>query len=206
MPDDGLRWPQGQTDSTSLSARSFGKKPAGISGENTILCPLWYQSPVRESLIRMKFHDAPEVAEAMAGILAQTMKRKICLADAVVAVPLHERRLRERGYNQAGLIAAALAGRLRVADLSGYLVRTRYTPRQSEQSDHNQRWSNLAGAFELVPGAKDIVAGRHILLIDDIMTTGATLSAAAAPLICAGTRVTGLVAASDHKQRQGSKH
>ncbi|MFO7958468.1 MAG: ComF family protein [Candidatus Brocadiia bacterium] len=92
--------------------------------------------------------------------------------SAVVAVPLHPRRLRERGYNQSALLGRVLAGHFGRRLLSGVLRRTRHTSRQTGLS-RTARRDNVRGAFEAArPGAVD---GLNLLLVDDVMTTGATV-------------------------------
>ncbi|MDW7659226.1 MAG: hypothetical protein SCM11_18825, partial [Bacillota bacterium] len=126
---------------------------------------------------------------------------------AVVAIPLHKRREQERGYNQVELLAGLFSDRLCLPDLSAGLIRVRATQRQSELAGRTERQANLAGAFELErsvwqrwlhagPSVRD-PGEQNILLVDDVLTTGATLSAAAEPFLQAGFMVTGLVAASN---------
>jgi len=98
--------------------------------------------------------------------------------DAIVPVPLHPLRRRERGFDQAELLAAALAEATRIAVRPGLLLRTRYTDPQIGLRPHERR-ENVKGAFELrhpLPGS-----GVRVLLVDDVYTTGATLEE------CAGT-------------------
>jgi predicted amidophosphoribosyltransferase len=131
--------------------------------------------------------------------LAQILRQHGLRGQAVMAVPLHSRRLGERGYNQSGLLAQNVARQLLLPDWSIYLKRLRATDRQSAVANRFGRAVNLAGAFGLagrLPGGRAISSGL-IILIDDILTTGATLTAAAAPLWAAGYAVAGLVVASD---------
>jgi len=106
-------------------------------------------------------------------------------ADAVLPVPLHPRRRRQRGYDQAMLLARALARRLRTELLSGALVRRRYTAQQASLAAV-QRWDNVRGAFAVTRPER--VRGRHLLLVDDVMTTGATADECARALKRAGAR------------------
>lgn len=103
--------------------------------------------------------------------------------DAVVPVPLHAGRQRDRGYNQAALLAWKLAGRLDRPCLGDALVRLRPTPTQTRLHAEERR-ANVRGAFAV--RAPAWVRGRTVLLVDDVMTTGATLSEAAATLRRAG--------------------
>jgi ComF family protein len=100
-----------------------------------------------------------------------------------VAVPLHPAKRRERGFNQAELLAAALAARCNLFHLRGAAVRTRNTPSQTTLSKEKRR-SNMAGAFRV--DKPELVKGRKILLIDDVATTLATLEALASELKQAG--------------------
>jgi ComF family protein len=167
-----------------------------------------YQDTLRQALLRFKFGDAPDLAAALASLLVQQIRQQGLAARAVVAVPLHASRLRERGYNQAALLATQIARQLEIPDWSDFLRRIRATGRQSEQEDRAMRLLNLSGAFSLTPEfIQAIAAGsigqdwqsRSIILVDDVLTTGATLSEAADPFWQSGWSVTGLVVASNHR-------
>lgn len=109
--------------------------------------------------------------------------------DLVAPVPLSRQRLLERGYNQAEPIARGLAETLDVPLATGLLVRTRATRSQATLAFEDRR-ANVDGAFTLAPGTSpEAVSGLRVLLVDDVLTTGATLLAAAAPLRSAGARV-----------------
>ncbi len=102
-------------------------------------------------------------------------------ADVVVPVPLHPKRERERGYNQAELIAAELCGHIGFSMSTDLLRRVRNTKPQSEKS-REQRLVGVSGAFE----ASGEASGAHVLLIDDVLSTGSTLIECAKALIMAG--------------------
>jgi len=104
-------------------------------------------------------------------------------ADVIVPVPLHPRRRRERGYDQALLLARALARRLGGRLLTKALVRTRYTSQQA-LLPVGRRWDNVRGAFAVTKPAQ--VKGRRVLLVDDVMTTGRTADECAKVLKKAG--------------------
>lgn len=105
---------------------------------------------------------------------------------AVIGVPIHPARRRERGYNQAHLLAKGLAEARNLALLDeGTVVRRRYTPTQTSLDQHD-RQNNVHEAFAVPdPGP---VRGRHIVLVDDVLTTGATINSCATALIEAGAR------------------
>jgi len=106
--------------------------------------------------------------------------------DLLVPVPLHPRRLAERGFDQAALLATGLGPRLGIRVELGALVRSRYTPAQAQLASRAQRHKNVAGAFQL--RRPERVAGRAVCLVDDVATTGATLDACAQVLVDAGVR------------------
>ncbi len=99
--------------------------------------------------------------------------------DLIVPVPLHLERLKERGFNQSGLLAGELARKLRVPVSFDTIIRKNQTEPQT-RLNRVQRLKNVKGAFEL-SGARD-VQGRRILLVDDVFTTGTTLSECARTL------------------------
>jgi ComF family protein len=196
--DCRLAWPAEVLD--NLRSPRTGFLPTEIESafkDSQIIIACAYESPIREGLLALKFSDATEWHRLFAALLVQSVRRQPVRYSAVLAVPLHPRRLAERGYNQAGLIAAAVARQLDLPDWSGWLRRSRSTERQSEQTVRAARFANLSGAFSW-NGPADLRAA-HVLLIDDVLTTGATLGAAAAPMFLAGARVTGLVVASNHR-------
>lgn len=152
----------------------------------TAVCACYYEGALRRSLIRMKFSDAPEACESFAALLADAIRRtgRLSGSSAVVAVPLHPVREKERGYNQAALIADVLARRLLLPDLSGALSRQRRTGRQSELRTMSERRDNVADAFIVTNPTP--LRGRQIVLVDDILSTGATILSAREALLKAG--------------------
>lgn len=100
--------------------------------------------------------------------------------DAIVPVPLHPRKQDARGFNQASLVAQGLGEILSLPVLDKVLIRSRYTESQTKKS-REERVINVRDAFRLAKGPGP--AAQHVLLIDDVLTTGATLEAAAAPLL-----------------------
>jgi len=140
-----------------------------------------YGFPLDRLLPRLKFHR-----DLAAGrLLAEAMAAAFCALprpQAIVPVPLHRQRLRQRGYNQALELGRPLARRLGVPLRRDLLRRTRDTAAQS-RLDAGARTANLRDAFE-VPG--QLAPPPHVALVDDVMTTGATLHAAAEALLDAG--------------------
>ena len=143
---------------------------------------------------RFKFQAEPGLAATLAQLMrtAAGARAAVAQADWVLPMPLSPARLRQRGYNQALLLARALAPERVHARL---LLRTHHTEAQSHLT-RAQRLTNLRGAFVLDASQAAQLRGRAVLLIDDVMTTGATLHAATQPLRAAGVaRLTTLVLA-----------
>lgn len=153
-----------------------------------------YAYPWNGVLAAFKFEADPGWASTLARLLArceaaEALRRE---ADWVVPVPLSAARLRERGFNQAALLARAWAGG---QCQPRWLLRLRDTPAQAGL-DRRARLRNLQGALALEPAQAQRVQGQRVLLLDDVMTTGATLDAAAQVLLQAGAQaVTAVVLA-----------
>jgi ComF family protein len=150
-----------------------------------------YESELRELIHLLKYGGVKPAAKVLGGLLAEAVaaiKSELAAGPiAVIPVPLHRRKLRQRGFNQAELIARAAAkiaasgDRLRLCP--GVLVRQRETISQTGLTRH-QRRANLRGAFAVAQ--PNVVQGREVLLVDDVYTTGATLSECARVLSRAG--------------------
>lgn len=146
---------------------------------------LAYDAASKPLVLRFKHADRTDAAPAFALWLRRAGGDLLRESDLVVPVPLHPRRLFLRRYNQAALLAQGLArlGGKPYAPL--LLVRRRATPSQGRLSRRRRRL-NVAGAFAVPPAARRALKGRRVLLVDDVLTTGATLSACARTLKRAG--------------------
>ena len=142
-----------------------------------------YEGPLEKTIHRFKYEGWRALAPVLAGPLVEQAGREAQPDVLVVAVPLHRRRLRARGYNQSELLAAELRRRLRLSAPPGRLVRLRDTPPQVGL-DRLRRQANVLDAFAW---RGQPLAGRRLLLVDDVATTGATLEACAAALRAAGS-------------------
>ena len=140
---------------------------------------------VRRALHDLKYAGEQRLAEPLGRAVARRWARAAAGGDLVVNVPVHEARLRRRGYDQAALIARVAARELRLPH-APILRRTRATTAQFDLG-RDERAGNVRGAFALAPGGPPAaLAGRWVVLVDDVVTTGATLSACARPLLDAG--------------------
>jgi ComF family protein len=144
-----------------------------------------YEGLRRELILRMKQPSGECLAEWVGDAWASTAEEKLraLAADFVVPVPMHWRRRWSRGYNQSEVLARSLASRLRLPCRPGWLRRVRHTPFQTEQSPTARR-ENVKGVFLTHP--RNELRNRTVMLVDDVLTTGATASEAARGLRAAG--------------------
>lgn len=179
--------------------------PTGVCGRCLREAPPWsraiaacdYVYPWDGLITALKFGDAIDLAVPLADLLADAVPADPRAAraqghaggsgriEALVPMPLSDARLKERGYNQAALLARRLGHRLGLPMEDGWLLRTTDRERQTALP-REQRLSNLRGAFAVEPLALARLRGRRIALIDDVMTTGATLAEASRTLLSAG--------------------
>lgn len=155
--------------------------PPGFSGLRS-----WslFVHPTRGALHALKYRGDMGLAEALVPQLAVFASCLEWDVDILIPVPLSRERLSQRGYNQAGLISMPLSLAVGIRHAPGALRRTRETPSQVGMS-WRERHENVRGAFVASPR---LVRGRSILLLDDVATTGATLSSCADALFAAGAR------------------
>ncbi|KPK16652.1 MAG: hypothetical protein AMJ62_04740 [Myxococcales bacterium SG8_38] len=142
-----------------------------------------YGGPVADAIHRFKYDGRSELANALGALMREAALRLEGDVDAVVPVPLHWRRRRARGYDQAALLAKPVAQALGVPVRLRGLRRVRDTPSQVDLS-HRERQRNVEGAF----APFRLHGARRVLLIDDVRTTGATLDAASRASKAGGAR------------------
>ncbi len=132
----------------------------------------------------LKYKGLPEIGDEMGRLFgADLTGSPFGDAQVVVPVPLHPRKLKERGYNQSERIAAGIASALQIPLSADNLVRDKFTPTQTRKNRF-ERWQNVEGIFRV--DRPEEFAGRHMLVVDDVITTGSTLEAAVVALLEAG--------------------
>jgi len=146
-----------------------------------------YEDAVVRAILLLKFEQIEPLGAWFAERLASLVKMEgeAMAADVIVPVPLHRQRERQRGYNQAALLSKPLARKLKLPHKAVLLVRTRARPNKHLLS-LEERWESVRGAFATRPGSQ--VDNLRVLLVDDVLTTGATLDACARALRDAGAR------------------
>jgi ComF family protein len=144
-----------------------------------------FDGALREAVHQLKYHSSRRMAEPLGELLALHLTAHPLEVDAFAAVPLHATRLAERGFNQADLIAQALARHVGGQVVSAGLIRTRATEQQA-RLDARARAENVRDAFCWTAACPP---PQRIALVDDVLTTGATMGACAAALRAAGTEV-----------------
>lgn len=145
-----------------------------------------YSGTGRRLVLALKHGDRPDLAGALAGWLARAAEPLIGPDTVVAPVPLHLRRLLKRRYNQSALVADRLARIHGLVHWPDLLIRARHTPAQDHRGVAD-RFANLADALAVSPRRAAAVADRPVLLVDDVMTSGATLAAATGALLAAGS-------------------
>ncbi len=153
-----------------------------------------FQSPLREAIHQLKYRRIQRVAKPLGQLIAAHLASAPPAIDAVIAIPLHPKRLAERGFNQAEALAREVAGGMRRPLISGQLVRTRATEQQAHL-DARGRAENMREAFAW----HGTPPPRRLLIIDDVYTTGATMAACAEALRAAGA--TGIYGAALARSR-----
>lgn len=135
-----------------------------------VTAPLLYTPPIDRFIARLKFGHKLIYAQLLASLFYQYLvKSQTPLPEAIIPVPLHPKRLRQRGFNQASLIAQVLAKKLRLPCLHFATQRIKHTQPQAQLKEKS-RLHNVKNAFKLTKP----IAYKHIALLDDVMTTSAT--------------------------------
>jgi len=135
-----------------------------------------FNEPLRTIIHLFKYQRRISLGERLSNLLTSTFNSSIVLhnTDIIAPVPLHRVRLRERGYNQSEILARGLSKGTGIK-YGSIIKRIRYTRSQALMKDPNERMKNVDGAFKVVEN----IAGKNVLIVDDVTTTGATLNAIA---------------------------
>jgi ComF family protein len=146
-----------------------------------------YEGGLANAVLMLKYRQMEPLGKWFGRRLAQLVQSQgeAYVADVVVPVPLHRDRLKERGFNQAALLAVPLAKALKLRCEPTLLMRKRERP-QKRVLSIEERWEAVRGAFATRPGSQ--VDKQRVLLVDDVLTTGATLDACARALLDSGAK------------------
>lgn len=161
-----------------------------LSGRIPLRCALAYfkfskHGRIQKVLHALKYKNHPDVGVMLGKAYGEKLLRSGLRFDAILAVPLHKQRLRRRGYNQSGKFAEGLSLIMSIPFYENALIRTTKTSTQTNKGKV-ERWQNVRDIFQYDPSAG--LAGKDVLLVDDVITTGATIEACAAALEEAGCK------------------
>jgi ComF family protein len=145
-----------------------------------------YAAPWSDLIGRLKFHEGLDVSAALTDVLCAAVQAAKPAQGLLLPIPLSANRLRERGFNQSWELTQRLAKQLRWQADANLLLRIKDTPSQLLQQTRAQRLSQLRGAFAVEPLRRAELQGARVILIDDVMTSGATMTEAALALRAAG--------------------
>lgn len=148
-----------------------------------IRSPFRFEGTMRQAIHQLKYRNIRALAEPLAKLLGDYLATNPVPGEALVPVPLHPKRLRERGYNQSGLLAAELGKIIGLPVMDEHVVRERHNLPQARTASVEERQNNVAGAFHC---RDDSLRNKQVILVDDVATSGATLNASAQALKAAG--------------------
>lgn len=170
----------GKPESTGALCSSCWGWQSQIDG---IRSPFRFEGAIRQAIHELKYRNLKAVAGRLAELLFIYFQTNPVPGEVLVSVPLHNRRLRQRGYNQSNLIVKELSKFLAFPVIEGSLVRLKDSPPQARTKTVDDRRRNVVDAFMCVDGR---LSGRQVLLVDDVCTSGVTLDACASALKSAG--------------------
>jgi ComF family protein len=182
----------GRPQASGIVCPDCWQRPTKIDG---VRSPFRFDGAVRKSIHELKYRNLKAISPCLGELLADYLKENPLPGEVLISVPLHPRRLRERGYNQSALLAKELGKSIDLPVIEACLVRVKQAQPQVRAVDVEQRRRNVADAFVC---RDDKVTGKQIILVDDVCTSGATLESCAAALKDRGaTSVWGLTLARD---------
>jgi len=160
------------------------------------ISPFFYENKVRESLLRYKFAGCCGYASVYSEFMLKAIDEMHCSCDIITWIPISSRRQHKRGYNQAQLLAEELSRKLKVPAVET-LIKIRQNVTQSTLHGVEERKNNVRGVYRSIND--DVIQGRKVLIVDDIVTTGATLSECASLLTRSGAEVVFAVTVARHR-------
>jgi ComF family protein len=170
---------------SDAAATLRARAPPAPPGVDAVIAFGIYGGPLADALKRYKYGQRVELARPLGALLLRALQEGGHEAaqrwDVIVPVPIHPRRLSQRGFNQAGLLASVVSRAVRLPALLRALARTRDTEPQAALAGAARR-ANMREAFT----TRDMLAGRRVLLVDDVLTSGATAEGCASALRAAG--------------------
>ena len=182
----------GRPQASGIVCPGCWQRPTEIDG---IRSPFRFDEVIRKAIHELKYRNLRAIAPRLAELLADYLDESPLPREVLVGVPLHPRRLRERGYNQSSLLAKELGKRIGLPVIEDCLIRVKQAQPQVKAVDVEERRRNVADAFVC---RDERVKGKRIVLIDDVCTSGATLESCAAALKRKGaTSVWGLTLARE---------
>jgi len=140
--------------------------------------------PIQKLLHHLKYKYQAEAGRVIGQIMGETfnMAPPYDAVELIVPVPLHPLKQKQRGYNQSAMIGNGIAQVMHIPVLEDAILRTAYTESQTRKN-HIERWHNVREKFAVNPAYLDALCGKHLLLIDDVITTGSTLEACSGQLM-----------------------
>jgi ComF family protein len=162
----------------------FGRVPIA---EGAALYRFEKDSPIQKIMHAIKYKGNQKLAGHLGGLMGEAFRQQnfFSTVNAIVPVPLHPKKQRKRGFNQSAVIASGIADKLGIQMDQNLVYRNTFTTSQTKKSRF-ARWENVATVFSC--DARDL-NGQHFLLVDDVLTTGATLEACAQPLLQKGAKI-----------------
>ncbi len=152
---------------------------------NGIFAVTKYESVMREAIHRFKYNEDIKLAQFFSNLICNRYAQELCKMDVISCVPIHKIKLKQRRFNQASLIAKLVSKKLKIKFIPDLLEKTVNTKNQNDLT-RKDRLKNLANAF--APNSKHPIKGLEIALIDDVITTGATVNECSRALKKAGAR------------------
>lgn len=164
--------------------------PSRLPCDEIIVAQSYRTPPIQKAVRALKYHSAATLQETLAGLLwkksAFAFDGMVSDNAVIVPVPISAQRLRRRGFNQSALLASAIARRATLPFIDQALMKIRHTKPQSETPRRSARIANMRGAFAVY--RPETIRGKTVIIVDDVITTGATIIEASRALKHAGAR------------------